>query len=398
MAKKTAEKKVTERPDRLLGSIVLSSNARSRKDINQWRTALQQAENVENPKRILLINMYEEVMLDAHLYSEVQKRILRIIGKNFELYDESNKPNPEASALIRKKWFNDLLVQAMFAKFYGSSILEITSLDQNGLISEVKLVPRRHVIPEKGIITIKQGDEKGILYRTDPSVIPWIFEFGDPTDLGLINKCVPHVLFKRFAQSAWSEFTEVFGMPLRVAKTNTRDNESLRRMNDMMLQMATGAYAIISDEETIDFVENNKTNGDVYSGLMNYSAAEISKVVNGAVIGEATQGGSRAKEEVGLDILNLITDADVMALEGVINETVIPKLISHGYPFSGLTFKFDRSKDIKSEWEIVKGILQHYEVPEEYIIDTFNIPVTGKREVVQPGISATASSTDSFFE
>ncbi|WP_446662918.1 phage portal protein family protein, partial [Flavobacterium psychrophilum] len=35
----------------------------------------------------------------------------------------------------------------------------------------------------------------------------------------MLNKAVSHVLFKRFAQSCWSELCEIYGIPPRVLKT-----------------------------------------------------------------------------------------------------------------------------------------------------------------------------------
>jgi len=392
--KKGAELK--ERPDRVNGFIKRSTIARSRKDINQWRTALQQAENVDNPKRLLLYNLYDEVMLDAHLTNEIEKRKLALMGADFILYGENGQPMNDETALLKKDWFNKLIENAVDSRFWGHSLVEVTKIDGEGKIAEVALVPRRHVIPEKGIVTINQGDEKGTPYRDNPQFTPWTFEFGEHDGLGLINKCVPHVLFKRFAQSAWSEYCEIFGMPARVAKTNTVGTQSLSRLEEMMENMGTAAWAIIDNDESIEWLETTNADGSVYKGLMEVSAAEISKVINGSVIGEATQGGSRSKEEVGLKIQDKISLGDMKWLEGIINEHVLPKLATLGYPVDGLTFEFIREKDLKSQWDIVSGILNYYEVDQEYIVDTFGVPVTAQREQQLPGTGL--KPTAGFFD
>lgn len=386
----------TVRPDRVISKVIKSNNSRARKDINQWRTALQQAENVDNPKRTLLYNLYDEVLLDAHLTAEIEKRIQAVIGSEFELFDENGQPVSEASNLLRRKWFINLLTQAMWSKFWGHSLIEVTQLDAEGKIAAIELIPRRHVLPEKGIITAKQGDESGILYREDPSVVNWVFEFGEREDLGLLNKCAPHVLFKRFAQSAWSEFCELFGMPVRVGRTNTKDPQSLNDMENMLVSMATASYAVIDKEEELDFIETAKSDGGVYKGLIDVSSAEISKTVNGSVIGEASQGGSRSKEQVGLQIQERVTLSDKKWLEGIINEIVLPRLELFGYPFTGLRFEFERTKDTTAQWAIVSGVLQYYDVDENYIIETFGVPVTAKK--VNPIIQPKAEGSEGFFE
>lgn len=391
---KKGKETLKERPDKVVGTLKRASIARTRKDINQWRTALQQAENVENPKRLLLYNLYDEVTLDAHLTNEIEKRKLSITGADFVLYDQNGEPKNDETVLLKKAWFYQLVEYAMDSRFWGHSLVEATKIDGDGKIAEVALVPRRHVIPEKGLVTVNQGDEKGTPFRENPKYTPWLFEFGKHDDLGLINKCVPHVLFKRFAQSAWSEYCEIFGMPARVAKTNTVDTKNLNRLEEMMENMGTAAWAIIHNDESIEWLETTNADGAVYKGLMELSAAEISKAINGSVIGEASQGGSRSKEEVGLKIQDKISMGDMRWLEGIINEMVLPKLAALGYPVEGLTFEFIREKDLKSQWDIVGGILTHFDVEEEYIIDTFGVPVTGKKEVTVPPVKPTAGFFD----
>ena len=224
-----ATPKLKERPNKLLSTVLKSNNARAKKDFNQWRTALQQAENVDNPKRILLYNLYAEIMLDSDLSADIEKRILEVTGSDANVLDATDKIDIEATNLIQKSWFSDLIRYGMESIFWGHSLTEIDRLNEKGEIVKIDLIPRRHVLPEKGIFTAKQGDEKGVLYREDLKMLAFLFEFGKNDNLGLLNKCAPHVLYMRFAQAAWSEFCEIFGMPVRYAKTNTKDKESLNR-------------------------------------------------------------------------------------------------------------------------------------------------------------------------
>lgn len=385
----------SKRPDRILDKLIASSSARSRKDIKQWRSALQQAENPDNPKRTLLYNLYEELILDGRLSAELDKRKLAVQGSEFSLYNpEDGVADPEKTALLQKPWFFDFIGYAMDSKPFGHSLVQIGELNEDGEISEVVLVNRKHVVPEKGLFTIRQGDEKGILYREDKKYSQWLLEIGGKKELGLLNKAAPHVLYKRFAQSAWSEFCEIFGMPLRYGKTNVKDAESLNRMENMMINMAVASYAVLDNEEEISFVETAKSNGEVYSNLINLCNSEVSFIVNGAVIGESSQGGSRSKEEVGERTGGLITKSDRQWMEGYINNTLLPRLILLGYPLEGVKFKFEEEADVNELWTIAKGLLTHYDIEEAYITNTFGIPVT-KKVIQEP--SQNLSSSKGFF-
>ena len=367
-----------KRPNKLVDKIIASNTARARKDITSWRVALHQAENALEPKRILLYSLYEELVLDAHLSSEIQKRILSVRGSRFSIYNlKDGSTDNEKTNLLKKPWFYEFIDLAIESIFYGHSLIQIGDLKEHE-VSHIKLIDRKHVIPEKGLFVYNQTDTKGIAYREDTKYSPWLLEVGKPTDLGVLNKTAPHVLYKRFSMSAWSEFCELFGMPIRIGKTNVKDLDSLNRMENMMVSMGPGNYLICDDQEKIEFVETAKSNGEVYSNLIGITNAEISKLISGAVIGEASDGGSRSKEEVGERMGDIITLADKQFLEGYINNTLISKLIALGYPLEGYAFRFEKSKDIDSLWKITQGLLQHKDIDNDFITKTFGIPVLDK--------------------
>lgn len=388
-------KKQNERQGKLIDSIVKSNASRTRKGIKDWRSALQQAENVENPKRVLLYNVYEEIIIDAHLSAEIQKRKLAITGSDFYMLDADGENDEEVRKLLATSWFKKFLDLSMDSIFWGHSLIQI-ELGTDNDIDNLKLYPRKHVRPEKGLVVKKQLDDDGTFYRQE-QFEKLLLEIGETDDLGLLNKCTPHVLYKRFATGAWSEFTEVFGSPLRVGKTASRDTESLNKMMDMLEGMGASAYGVIDKDEEIEFVESNKTDGNIYENLMKTCNSEISKLINGAVIGEATQEGSRAKEQVGADISRQITLGDMQMLEGHVNGQLIPKLRNLGIAIpEGFVFEFERGKDTEGLFSRVKELLQYKDVDNDYILEQFSIPVTDKKQPNLP--SATAKTTDDFFQ
>lgn len=390
-----------ERPNRLaLTQFVAAQQLRGRQLINDWLKALQAAENPEKPNRELLYKLYHNLLMDADLTAEWEtRRKLRVIGAGFNVYDSSNKPNEEATKLLENKWFTDLLNHAFDSKLLGHSLVEIKTLTADGLIGGVELIKRRHVIPEKGLHIAKIGDEKGILFREDPAYAQWLFEFGEPYDFGLLAKAAPYILFLRFALAAWSEYAEKFVMPVRIGKTNTKDKESLNRLDNMMIDMATASYAILDKEEEFEFIETSKTDGsNVFDKLITTCAGKLSKLINGSVIGEGTTGGSNAKEQVGQDMQDLVTNADMMWFEGIMNQEIIPRLTMMGYPFADLSFKFNRMDDLESELKIVTGLLEHYDIPENEITDKFGWTVTKKLTTAgTPDPKIKASGADNFF-
>lgn len=381
--KENNPQKKAKRPNKILDKVIASSKARGRKSIGQWRSALQQAESVDNPRRTLLYNLYDELVIDAHLTSELDKRNLAIRGTSFSLFKkEDGKTDMDKTELFTKPWFFDFIDHYTDTLAWGHSLLQIGDI-VDGEISEITLVNRRHVIPEKGLFVFRQSDEKGIYYREDKKYNNYLIELGKKDNLGLLNKTAPHVLYKRFAQSSWSELCEIFGMPMRIGKTNVKNLDSVNRMENMMINMSSAFWAVVDNDEMIEHIESPNSKGEVYDNLIKLSNSEMSKLINSAVIGEASEGGSRSKEEVGERTANMITLADKQFLEGFINNTLIPKLIAIGYELEGFAFRFEKNKDIKELWTITQGLLGHYDIEPEYITNTFGIPVT-KKEKQEP--------------
>lgn len=385
-----------KRPNKLLDKLIASNTARARKDIQSWRTAMQQAEKVENPNRNMLYNLYDELVLDGHLFSLMRKSKLAVSGAEFSVVNsKDNKIDIEKTMLFKKPWFHQFTKIAMDTIFWGHSVIQIEDL-VDGEIKDITLIKRRHIAPEKGLFKIRQNEEKGVLYREDAKYFDWLLEVGEKYDLGLLNKCAPYILYKRFATAAWSEYCEIFGMPIRIAKTNVKDNDSLNRMENMMIQMGSAAYAIIDEGETIEFIETTSGKGEVYENLIKMCNAEISKLIAGAVTGEDSKNGSRSKEEVGERTSDLITTANKQAFESYVNFVLIPKLIIHGYKLDGFTFKFEQAKDTKTLWNMTKEMLPYYDVEDDFITETFGVPVK-KKEVVQQPNKPNLSGTDFFL-
>jgi len=406
MAKKdTTKTKSVERPNRLVSRIIRSTNARSKKDIQQWRVALQQAENIATPKRTLLYNIYNEISLDAHLSAEIERRLNAVLSSQFELFDTEGSPLPEASALLRKKWLRKFIQYSWESILWGNSLIEIDSLTPEGLIADVRLINRWHVRPETGIVVVNQADDKGIDYREDKKYAPWLFEVGDIDNLGLLNKCIPHVIFKRFAQSAYSEYCEVLGIPPRVLKTKSFDTEHLNRSEDMLANMSTNSYAVIGEDEEITFVNPGASDGTIFTNLFRISSNEISKLIGGAIVGEDSQQGSRAKEQVSLELTKTTIDADKQMITGIINDYLLPRLIELGYPFADATFEFNQEKNLKEELDNALRIAQQFEMDQEgidYMNKTFGVPVVKQKAQpsfggVSPEGNATAKDVNDFF-
>ncbi|MDR3226592.1 MAG: DUF935 family protein [Prevotellaceae bacterium] len=363
----------------LISYVIKKQESITRKDIADWKKAIQEATRAENPKQIRLQELYNTIMYDALLTSQIGLRIDKTQGADFEITNADGKLDEQSTKLIKDLGLYDSLSEIIIeSRFFRNSVVEF-AYDSSGLLL-TSLIPRKHIVPDTGQFFGDLGDDKGIYYRELPDFGKWIVEFPiRPDDLGILNKAIPHILMKKFAQACWSELCEIYGIPPRVLKTNTTDKGMLQRAENMMRTIGSAAWWIIDTEENFEFANPTNTNGDVYKNFIQLCNNEISMLIVGAVLGQDTVNGNRSKEEVSEKLLESVVLADRRFVENCFNKIVMPALCNMGILKDGLRLAIRRETDIQDMWKMTYEAAQFFDVDVEWIKNTFGIAVTGLR-------------------
>ena len=375
------------------GMIAPKSVSRTRKDIASWNQAIKMTRLLENPKWYLMQQLFDEIYLDALLKSQYKNRILKALSEKAVIKKANGDVDEEQTKLINKANFTkEINRHILDANYRIVSLIEFSFNEKDEL--QVDLIPRANIDPVNGALYPDYTEDKKIFYRDTAEYGTWILEFYEKGNEGLFNSAVPHVLFKKFAQSCWSELCEINGIPPRVLKTNTQDPVMMRRGESMMRDMGSAAWFIIDESEHFEWAASAIQNGDVYSKLINLCNNEISLLFSGAIIGQDTKNGSRSKDESAQDMLQDLVDNDLDIIEKEWNSKVIPALISIGVLKGDISYGYEQTEDIGQLWEMTKDILQYKNVEDEWIKDKFGIAVTGDR--VQPQAQNLNLSPDFF--
>lgn len=373
------------RKDGYYTKIAPKAISQARNDIATWKAAIKQASAVDNPRRIKLQNLYKDIALDALLTSQMENRRMKALASKFVLKDQGDKVNEEATAILRgSRWFYDILLNALNAHYYGPTLIELVN-DLSGI--RVVTIPRNNIEPVSGTLLYDENDSKGLSYREAKEFGTWLYEFGHPSEFGLLNKAIPHVLFKRFAQSCWSELCEIYGIPPRVMKTNTQDPAMLTRAEQMMRDMGAAAWFIIDETEQFDFAKGADTNGEVYDNLIRLCNNELSMLVSGAVIGQDTKNGNESKETVSVNILADLIDSDKEMVTSYMNQAVIKGLFQIGLIPDGLRFAYEPQENISQLWKRATEAMPYMEVDPAWVAEKFGIKVTGVKAAQPTGLS-----------
>jgi len=377
-----------KRKDSWNDKIALKSVSQARRDMSTWIAAQQSAMAVDNPRRSRLQQLYDNIKLDALLTSQIENRKKQVMGSSFTLKDAAGKIDEERTAALRAApWLPDLLNAELDSIYHGHTLVEFYT---RNAVLRLRTINRRNVEPRDGILLFDENNTTGIKYREAREYGWWVLEFGS-ADLGLLNKAVPHVLFKRFAQSCWSELCEIYGIPPRYMKTNTQDPIMLSRAEQMMRDMGAAAWFIIDDTEELEFATGINTNGDVYRNLIQLCNNEVSLLISGAVIGQDTVNGNRSKEEESAKSLNRLVEADKVTVEGHWASTVMPALVKLGQLPGGLTFWFEPTEDLTALWSMTKETFQYFDVDHTWVKSKFGI------EVLKAKSTPTGPTQQGFF-
>jgi hypothetical protein len=347
---------------------------RLRQDVGKWRAALDAAENVYFPNRTDLLNIYSDLVLDLHLSSVMETRQINVLSRPFKLQNEAGEEMPKATKLLKKPWFRKFCGLALERIYYGHSLIEFP-LPINGEFKDVLLVPRQYVSPELGIVRTMPGMITGTEYRIEPAFTPWLIEIGDATDLGLLNKAAPMALYKKNVVSAWADFTEIFGMPYRAVKTDAEGDE-LERIEQIISEMGQASWGVFPEDVKIDFISAATANEQLYDLFIERANSELSKLILGQTM-TTDSGSSRSQGEVHERVAASYTRADSDMLLSIINEQLLPFLISHGYPLQGLEFSWDESEQLSKPelFKIAQGVMTSsgYKLSRAWLESTFGI-------------------------
>lgn len=379
-----------KRINKMVIELQRTTDALTRKDIADWHNAWQMAINVDNPNRSRLYDIYRDVEIDLHLSGCVSQRVGFVMAKSFKLVDAKGNINDQALHLFDQAWFKQLLKYALEANLWGHSLIELGDVTTDGdgcpCYNDVKLIPRKHVIPEYGRVIQQVGQDwtSGIDYRAEPFT-DWLIEAGRPDDLGLYLKAATQTIPKKNMLAFWDSFGEIFGMPMRIARTTSRDPKVMSQLEKMLKDAGASQYMVAGQDTEIEFVESGKGDAfNVYDKRIDRANSELSKLIIGQTM-TIEDGSSLSQSQTHLKVFQNLVDSDCTMLRDIVNNQLIPRMTKHGFPVKGLRFEWDNAVDYTPEQQVAYEtmVADRYDVDHAYFAEKYSMPV-GERRNTQP--------------
>ena len=364
-------------------------------DISHWRSAHQVALDANRPRRDMLMDVYQDAMLDTHLKSVTESRLLPVLNIPFEIVDEhTNEVDEDLTRLLTTKWFYKYLKAVLESISYGFTVVQLKLT--GGIITDVEIVPRSNVVPEKLSILPDLNSEE--LVRFDaPGYNNLYTMIGEPDNMGLLLQAARFSIFKKHSLTHWQMFQRLFGIPMRIAKSNSRDKKIIAKIEANLKNMGSAMYAVMPLGTEIELKESASRDAfQVFKEGINVANKEVSKLyLGGTMTNEDGSSHSQAKEHG--NSKNELTKADIRFTELEVNSTLFKQFTRWGVPLQGKHFRFNQSRKLPlatNQLEIDKWLGSLFELEPQYLRDTYGT-VIGDR--INAGLPAPGKEPDNLL-
>lgn len=349
---------------------------RVRQDASKFNVALQAAESPMYPNRFLLTQTYQQIILDAQVQSGLLQRKSKVLSQAIVLRNASGEVDEEKSKLFQTKWFYDFSNLALDAYFWGHSLIQFGPVI-NDSFESVELVPRIYVVPEKNLVRNNTATVTDGVIFTEAPYNNWCIGVGGKNNLGIGMYVAPYVIWKKNALASWAEFAEIFGSPIRIGKTDVRDEVTRKNMENMMRNMATAAWAVLDLNDSVDLTQASRTDAyQVFDKLTERCNSEITKLILGQT-GTTDEKAYAGSANVQANVADMIAKQDILNMEYVINLSLIPMMNRLGFGLDGYKAEYDNTETLtlSEQIKIDAERMKKYNLNIEYLENKYNVEI-----------------------
>lgn len=373
----------------LLEMLETAARTASAQSMKKYKDAVQMATDPENGNKVGIVDLYRNLMLDNHLASVIESRILYSQRSAFKLVDANGEENKDVTNLLERQWHHDLIYKVLFHQFQGTTLIEMYHLDANGELLEIDEIPQTHFNARKGIITKTVGDNTGWNYR-EGVFAPYYVQIGKDNALGMLEMLAPIVLAKKLGMGSWLDYIEKYGVPPLFITTDREDDERLQQLFTAASQFKSNQFMIGRGEEKFEVGQINGAGTAPFDSLITRADEQMSKRVLGGA-GLTDEKAFVGSAEIQFRLAKDRFESDKTLYRNIFNNIIKPKLIALSpvyAPLANYTFVWDDTENM-SKKEIIDAIAKlgaTFDVDPEWIFQQTGIPVLGRKaDGNQPG-------------
>lgn len=338
---------------------------RLRHDVAMWRECIQEAELAYFPHRVKMQRMYLDTVFNGHTYACIKRRKQLTMLREWEFKNKEGVESEQNEELLNKKWFSDLIEYILDSRFFGYSLIALGDIT-DGNFNDLSIVRRANVSPDRLVVNHLVYALDGAEFMQEPYsdwcvYVPTTTENGiSICGYGLLYQVALYEIICRNLLGANADAAELFGMPIRVGKTNKTEEHERGTFANALADMGSQGWILLDEfGESIELVESggNGQGFKIYPDLEQRCEKKISKIILGhADALDSTSGKLGAGQGEDSPVAQALMDTrteDGAFVEDVINNTVIPKLIKLGFKLDA-NYKFCFSNNEEKEHEEIE--------------------------------------------
>ena len=267
----------------------------------------------------------------------------------------------------------------MESKLFGYTLIELMPhIDsKTGKLASVNLIERRNVLPDQHTVVKRQGIWLPNWDIMAPAYSPNYILINSGT-IGLFSATTPLILAKKFTVANYVNFGATYGQPIIHGKTISESNSDRKRLANDIANAAQNKVVITGIDDEIDIKTFTMSNSEkIYTSLIEFVNKEVANLILGS---ESMAGGMQSyvgSTKAHQDIFRDRIEVYRRYIENVMNEEIIPRLVTMGYIPAGLEFKYSNRIEMNNEDRIklYQLITDKYEVSADEIEKEFGINV-----------------------
>lgn len=360
----------------------------SAKEINDWKLAVMAFTDPENPRAGEWMRFRQTMMLDNHLASVIDTRILRIIRSSYKIVNEKTGEENEAlKELLERPWHDDLIRLVVGKIFNGRTLIEFFDTDENGELVRVSEIPQSNFIPQKGIIIKEEFDNNGVSY-TDGIYKDYYLQVGGDWEIGMLNELAMIVLAKKLGLGSWMSYIDTLGIPPIFAITDRMDTARRDELFEMLTDFRSNRFVVLQGNEKIEVPDYSTDAYQSFKALNEFCDNQMTKrVLGGTALTDEKSfvGTATIQEKMMLDRY----ESDKQFYKYVFNQFVRQRLakISNVYKdFSTHKLVWDNQEtlNITGYIDAVQKLSTAFEFDHEEISKRTGLPIIGVKSASSP--------------
>lgn len=365
------------------GQLNYEAETMQRQTLKEWTAAIMGATDPENPDKTGLQALYKNLMLDNHLTSIIDSRILFCQRSPFKIVNEKGEENTDLSRLFERTWFEEFVGLVLMKRFEGCKLIELYDINpETKELATVDEIPMSYFLPQKGLITKSPGDNTGWQYK-EGAFQPFYIQVGKDKEIGMLAQMAPIILAKKLGFGSWLDYVEKYGVPALFITTDREDDTRLKELFEAASNFKGNGFMVGRGQEKFEIGKADGGNPDNFDKLIERANGEMSKRILGGS-GLTDEKSFVGSSEIQFRLAKDRFESDKLLVKNIINEQLFPRLqkISPVYSvLKGHYFDWDNTETQtpKEVAEMVSILSNSFELDPEEISQKTGFTILGQK-------------------